>query len=65
MKGMIRYLKQQMDEQAGKWEFEKAQELKVKLELLEKYQSRSSVVNPAIDNVDVFSVQTDVKKAGM
>jgi excinuclease ABC subunit C len=59
--GVIRYLKQQMDEQAGKWEFEKAQELKVKLELLEKYQSRSSVVNPAIDNVDVFSVQTDEK----
>lgn len=58
---VIRYLKQQMEEQAGKWEFERAQQLKEKLELLEKYQSRSTVVSNSIDNVDVFTVQTDEK----
>jgi len=58
---VIRYLKTQMDEQAGKWEFEKAQHLKEKLELLEKYQSRSAVVNPSISNVDVFTILSDEK----
>jgi excinuclease ABC subunit C len=59
--GVIRYLKDEMNNQAGKWEFEKAQELKDKIDLLEKYQSRSAVVNPSIDNIDVFSIQTDEK----
>jgi len=58
---VIRYLKAEMDEQAGKWEFEKAQHLKEKIELLEKYQSRSAVVSPTISNVDVFTILTDEK----
>jgi len=58
---VIRYLKDQMDEQAGKWEFEKAQQLKEKLELLEKYQSHSAVVSPTISNVDVFTFLSDEK----
>lgn len=58
---VIRYLKNEMDEQAGKWEFEKAQLLKEKLEQLEKYQSRSAVVNPGISNVDVFTILSDEK----
>ena len=37
-------------------EFEKANIVKEKIELLEKYQSKSMVVNPAITNVDVFSL---------
>jgi len=58
---VIRYLKTQMTEYSGKWEFEKAQDLKVKLDLLEKYQSHSAVVSPTISNVDVFTILADEK----
>jgi excinuclease ABC subunit C len=58
---VIRYLKTQMSEYSGKWEFERAQELKEKLDMLEKYQSHSSVVSPSITNVDVFTILADEK----
>ena len=56
---VIRGMKQMMNEHAGKLEFEKAQAVKEKLDLLERYQGKSTVVNPSIDNVDVCSIQTD------
>ncbi|MCD4665512.1 MAG: excinuclease ABC subunit UvrC, partial [Bacteroidales bacterium] len=60
---VIGQLKQLMKQYADKFEFEKAQTVKEKLELLERYQSKSTVVNPKIENVDVFSIITD-EKAG-
>jgi len=42
-----------------KMEFEEAQKIKDKLDLLVNYQSRSTVVNPSINNVDVFSIISD------
>ena len=48
-----------MQDFAGKMEFEEAQKIKVKLEQLANYQAKSTVVNPSIDNVDVFSVISD------
>lgn len=45
-----------MMEYAGRMEFEKAQLVKEKIELLEKYRSKSTIVNPKIDEVDVFSI---------
>jgi excinuclease ABC subunit C len=44
---------------AGDLEFEKAHIVKEKLELLDKYQSKSTVVNPSINDVDVFSIIAD------
>ncbi|WP_139958968.1 excinuclease ABC subunit UvrC [Flavicella sediminum] len=44
---------------AEKMEFEEAQKIKEKLDLLANYQSRSTVVNPSINNVDVFSIISD------
>ncbi|MEN8224307.1 MAG: excinuclease ABC subunit UvrC [Bacteroidota bacterium] len=58
---IIRELKKIMMVHAGVFEFEKAQIIKEKLELLENYQSKSTVVNPKINNVDVFSIITDEK----
>lgn len=52
-------LKDLMMEYAGKMEFEKAHLVKEKLLLIEKYQSKSTVVNPSINNVDVFSILRD------
>ena len=44
---------------AQNMEFEEAQKIKDKLDLLVHYQSRSTVVNPSINNVDVFSIVSD------
>jgi excinuclease ABC subunit C len=51
--------KSQMGKHALKMEFEDAQKIKEKLEILENYQSKSTIVNPKISNVDVFSIITD------
>lgn len=48
---------------AGEYKFEEAQLLKQKIQLLETYQSKSTVVNPLINNVDVFSMADDEKTA--
>ena len=53
---VIKQLKELMMDYAGKMEFEKAHFVKEKLILLEKFQSKSTVVNPSINNVDVFSI---------
>lgn len=59
-KEVIDYLKPQMIEFSEELEFEKAQEVKEKLELLKDYQSKSTVVNPKINDVDVFTIDSDV-----
>ncbi len=60
---IIRELKKLMMKHAKAFEFEKAQIIKEKLALLENYKSKSTVVNPKINNVDVFSIITDEKSA--
>jgi excinuclease ABC subunit C len=40
---------------AETYQFEKAQVVKEKIELLDRYQSKSSIVSPSIHNIDVFS----------
>jgi len=44
---------------AAKMEFEEAQKVKEKLNSLSNYQSKSTIVNPSINNVDVFSIVSD------
>jgi len=44
---------------SSKMEFEEAQKIKEKVDLLANYQAKSTVVNPSINNVDVFSVISD------
>jgi len=58
-----RQLKNLMMDFAAKMEFEKAHLVKEKLLALEKYQSKSTVVNPNIHDVDVFSIISDVTTA--
>lgn len=52
---VIRYMRNLMHNYAGNYQFEAAQALKEKIQLLEKYKSRSTVVNPKINHVDVFA----------
>lgn len=58
-KESLRDFRKQMQEFAADMEFEKAQYIKNKIEVLENYQSRSMVANPKITNVDVFSIVSD------
>jgi excinuclease ABC subunit C len=48
---------------AAEMHFEEAQKIKEKIEVLENYQSRSTVVNPKITNIDVFSIVSDESAA--
>ncbi len=60
---VVRYLKEVMQTYSDNFEFEKAQEVKVKLDMLQDYQSKSTVVNPKINYVDVFHIDEDTKAA--
>lgn len=57
------HLKTEMQEYVENLEFEKAQEVKEKLDAFVDYQGKSTVVNPKIHDVDVFSIEQDEKMA--
>ncbi len=52
-------LKSKMKEFSEKLEFENAQKVKEKIQLLENYQFKSSVVSSKLNNIDVFSIISD------
>lgn len=58
-KDSLSQFKEQMKQLAANMHFEEAQKIKEKIEVLENYQSRSTIVNPKISNVDVFSIMSD------
>jgi excinuclease ABC subunit C len=58
-KDSLNQFKTQMKAHAEAMEFEQAQKVKEKIEILENYQAKSTIVNPKINNVDVFSIISD------
>jgi excinuclease ABC subunit C len=60
---VIHELKNLMQAAADELNFERAQLLKEKIETLEKYKSKSTIVNPHIEDVDVLSILNDKKVA--
>ena len=58
-KDSLQQFRKQMKDHADRMEFEAAQEIKEKIETLENYQSKSTVVSPKINNVEVFSIISD------
>jgi len=58
-KDSLSQFKQQMKQLASEMHFEEAQKIKEKIEVLQNYQSKSTIVNPKISNVDVFSIMSD------
>jgi excinuclease ABC subunit C len=58
-KDSLQQFRKQMKTYAAKMQFEDAQKIKEKLEVLENYQAKSTIVNPKISNVDVFSIVSD------
>ena len=67
LRGDIRVLQEkliaEMKEKAMIMEFEKAQEIKKRYELIENFRTRSEVVSSTITNVDIFSIESDEKSA--
>lgn len=57
------HLKAEMQHFAENLQFEQAQQVKDKLSLFEDYQGKSTVVNPSIQDVDVFAIAGDEKEA--
>jgi excinuclease ABC subunit C len=56
-------MKRQMFSLADELRFEEAEKLKRRIRLLEDYQSRSTVVNTTIKDVDVYSIVSDTHHA--
>lgn len=52
-------LKKEMLEHAENLNFEKAQKIKEKLEILAQYKSKSTIVNPLLTNIDTFAIEID------
>jgi len=62
-KSSLHYFKHRMKTLAADMQFEEAQRMKEKIEVLENYQVKSTIVNPKINNVDVFSIISDESHA--
>ncbi len=60
---VIAFLKEEMAHRANSFRFEEANQFKEKIEILARYHSKSTIVNPAIHDVDVFSIVSDEKEA--
>lgn len=58
-KESIKEFKRRMAEAAADMRFEEAHRLKEKMEVLQNYQSRSTVANPKLNNVEVYSIVSD------
>lgn len=54
-----KYLEDEMYRYAAKLDFENAQMSKEKLQILEDYQTHTTIINPNIDDVDVFGMVSD------
>lgn len=62
-KESLKDFKVKMQQFATDMEFEEAQKIKEKIDVLQNYQSRSTILNPKISNIDVFSIISDESMA--
>lgn len=60
---VLGYLQDLMQQYASGYEYEQAQLIKEKIQMLEQYRSKSVVVSSSIHNVDVFSIINKEKVA--
>ncbi len=62
-KESLKDFKKHMTTLAMEMKFEEAQKIKEKIEVLENYQAKSTILNPKISNIDVFSIVSDESMA--
>ncbi|MBR5434737.1 MAG: excinuclease ABC subunit C [Bacteroidales bacterium] len=60
---VIKILKKRMTKYADEMKYEAAGEIKAQIDELTRYQSHSTIVNPSITNVDVYSILDDIDTA--
>ena len=60
---VLKKMRDRMDELAKEMKFEEAQEIKNRYDLLLNFQTKSEVVHPSNNNIDVFSIESDDKSA--
>lgn len=60
---VLKSLKGLMQKYSENLQFEEAQRIKAKIETIERYKAKSTVVSPSIHQVDVITVVHDMKKA--
>ena len=58
-KSSLQQFKKRMNEHAAALEFEAAQSIKEKIDILENYQAKSTVVSPKIMDTEVYSIRAD------
>lgn len=58
-KDSLKEFRTHMMDLASEMKFEEAQKVKEKIDALENYQSKSTIINPKITNIDVFSIVSD------
>ena len=63
VKSVIRHFKKEMQKFSKNLEYEKAQSVKEKIVLLNTFQAKSTIVNPKIHDVDVFTIVSDADVA--
>ena len=63
LKNSLSVFKNQMKTLSADLRFEEAQVLKEKISILENYQSKSTIVNPKISDVEVYSIVSDERYA--
>lgn len=56
---LLQYLREEMARLSEELRFEEAQELKEKYRLIERYRSKSVIVNQTVEDVDVFGLEDD------
>ncbi|SHI44076.1 excinuclease ABC subunit UvrC [Flavobacterium terrae] len=62
-KESLKEFKKLMTDLAVEMKFEEAQKIKEKIEVLENYQAKSTILNPKMSNIDVFSIVSDESMA--
>jgi excinuclease ABC subunit C len=60
---VITYLQEEMKHRAALFRYEEANQFKEKIEILSRYQSKSTIVNSSIHDVEVYSIVSDEKQA--
>ena len=63
LKSLMRKLNNKMLYYSERLDFERAQKIKEQIDLIKKHQTKSTIVSPKLDNIDVFSLQNDGKYA--
>lgn len=63
LNSVIGFLKNIMQEYAANFQYEMAHEIKQKIEIIEQYKAKSTIVSPTIHEVDVLTIVDDEKSA--